>query len=234
MWRERPGLTPELYVFELWSPTLTQAVALRVELWTDPGSRHAWYAAHLFRPGEALVTLTERAPRRSGFELRASGLWADHNIEIPFEHWSLGLEAFALAVDHPAEDRGLRVPFGFELDWEMSPTRRQVTAGGYEQPALVRGEVFVGSDRYEIDTDGWRSHRVVGSLPADAHVHGSVAAAQGGLIWNRPGDEPTGQRWGWAHTDIPSGTLRSGPWFDGTSPNVAGFAEMWRPAGRVP
>lgn len=59
-----------------------------------------------------------------GWELRTSGLWADHICETPFEHWSYGLEAFALAVDEPREllGRGFgdRVPLGWELDFEAS------------------------------------------------------------------------------------------------------------------
>ncbi len=242
---ERPGPTAELYQFELWSATGTEAVALRVELWTWPAQRQAWFAAHLFRPGSALVTLTEQAPLRSGLELRASGLWADHNIEIPFEHWSLGLEAFALEVDHPTDERGLRVPLGYELDWEMQPTQRRATVGGYEQPARVRGELLVGADRYELDADGWRGHRQMTSLPTQPQHHGRMAtdraqAATGGvpsddrtgdgLVWSLAGEEPAGQRWGWAATNLPFGMFASAPWFDGVGPGVTGFAERWSPA----
>ena len=43
------------------------------------------------------------APRNGGLELRTEGLWADHTIETPFDHLSLGCEAFAIQVDDPAE-----------------------------------------------------------------------------------------------------------------------------------
>lgn len=233
---ERPGPTPELFVFELWSVAAAPRVAMRLELWTFPEARYAWYSAHLFRPDAPLVTLTEQAPLRVGLELRAPGLWADHNLEVPFEHWSLGLEAFALEVDHPAEDRGLRVPLGFELDWEMEPGRRGVVAGGFEQPARVRGEVLLGVDRHELDTVGWRSHRRVSALGSDRtgpQRHGVLG--DGEVAWTGPVTSPTPEPWGWARSAIPVGVLRGAPWFDllhdVRGGPAGGFTEQWSPSG---
>ncbi|MGH9180803.1 MAG: hypothetical protein ACRDY5_03690, partial [Acidimicrobiales bacterium] len=46
-------------------------------------------------------------PRRPGSrQLRGPGLWADANCETPHAHWSVGLEAFGVALDDPDEALG--------------------------------------------------------------------------------------------------------------------------------
>ena len=96
--------------------------------------------------------------------MRAEGLWADHTVEMPFDHMSLGCEAFALGVDDAAEvyagdARGDRVPFGLDLEWE--------TDGGaygtpgttrYEVPCRVHGEILVGDEVIALDAIGQRDH----------------------------------------------------------------------------
>ena len=74
-------------------------------------------------------------------EIRASGLWADAIEEEPGQRWTIGLEAFALAVDHPDDVVGRRVPLGFDLEWE----RTGPDADG-RTPAQVHGEVLVEDD----------------------------------------------------------------------------------------
>ncbi len=74
-------------------------------------------------PGASLpvvLTTTDVVLGRS-WELRTSGLWAEQVRETSFEHWSYGLEAFALAIDEPDElvrrGFGHRLPLGWELDF---------------------------------------------------------------------------------------------------------------------
>jgi hypothetical protein len=108
--------------------------------------------ASVARPGHDLVVLDEPdAPApRAGMEVRASGLWADAIEEEPAARWTIGLEAFALAVDHPDDTVGRRVPLGFDLEWE----RTGPDADG-RTPAHVHGEVLVEDDAIDLEADGW-------------------------------------------------------------------------------
>lgn len=108
--------------------------------------------ATLARPSHDLVTLSEPEaprPRPGSMEVRASGLWADAVEEEPGERWTIGLEAFALAVEHPADTVGVRTPLGFDLEWERAgPDADGVT------PARVHGEVLVGVEALEVGAPG--------------------------------------------------------------------------------
>jgi hypothetical protein len=109
--------------------------------------------ASLARAGHDLVVLHEPdapVPRAGSREIRASGLWADAIEEEQGRRWTIGLEAFALAVDHPDDAVGRRVPIGFDLEWERSgPDADRQT------PALVHGEVLVETDSLDLDAAGW-------------------------------------------------------------------------------
>jgi hypothetical protein len=125
-----------------------------------------WYWACVVGEGRRLVTVLDHEvppPREGSVEIRTEGLWATHTIETPFDHVSLGCEAFALALDDPAEVygemRGDRVPFGLDLEWE--------TVGGaypyphvsrYEVPCVVHGEVLLGDETIAVDAIGQRDH----------------------------------------------------------------------------
>ena len=66
------------------------------------------------------------------WEFRTDGLWAEQVCEKPHDHWSYGLEAFALEVDDPTEltstGFGRRVPLGWELDfYATTPSRWLLT-----------------------------------------------------------------------------------------------------------
>lgn len=136
-----------------------------VRLGLYPNLGVAWYWACLVGEDRPLVTVIDHEVPLpgSGLEVRSEGLWAAHNTETAFDHWSLGCEAFAVGVDDPAEVygalRGERVPFGFDLEWE--------TVGGvypypgvdrYEVPCRVTGEVLVGQERIQVDGSGQRDH----------------------------------------------------------------------------
>ena len=116
------------------------------------GSGLVQVTASVARPGHDLVVLDEPdAPRpRAGMEVRASGLWADAIEEEAGLRWTIGLEAFALAVDHPDDTVGRRVPLGFDLEWE----RTGPDADG-RTPAQVHGEVLVEDDALDLEADGW-------------------------------------------------------------------------------
>jgi hypothetical protein len=136
-----------------------------VRLGLYPNLGVAWYWACLVGEDRPLVTVIEHeAPiPKTGLEVRADGLWCDHVCETPFEHWTLGLEAFAVALDDPTEvyrsGAGDRTALGIDLEWEVD--------GGvypypgvtrYEVPCRVHGQVLVGSETIELDGHGQRDH----------------------------------------------------------------------------
>ncbi|HUW02469.1 MAG TPA: hypothetical protein VMW08_08985 [Acidimicrobiales bacterium] len=133
-----------------------------------PNLGRTWYWACVVGEDRPLVTVIDHEvplPSREGsLEIRSEGLWADHTVETPFEHFTLGAEAFAVGVDDPTEVydgelRGHRVPFGLDLEWE--------TDGGvypypgntrYEIPCTVHGEVLLGDEVIDFDGVGQRDH----------------------------------------------------------------------------
>ena len=132
-------------------------------------ARRAWYWAGLVgagRPYLLVRDLTLSLPRRPGSrEVRGDGLWADVNCETPHDHWSIGLEAFGVALDDPADalgdERGNRIGLGLDLEWDAAG-EVVGAAGDYEQFCRVHGEVLVGVGR-DIETvlvagQGWRRH----------------------------------------------------------------------------
>lgn len=127
-----------------------------------------WYEAALAGPRRQLLAVLDHdVPLRSGpLELRTTGLWADHICETPFDHWTVGLEAFALGVDDPLElhgrQMGDRVALGFDLEWETDgPVLDGAGDPGvhaYEVPCRVHGEVLVGPSTIDLEGVGFRQH----------------------------------------------------------------------------
>ena len=126
-----------------------------------PGERRSWVWCYLVGEGRRLVTVLEHEaplPRQGALDLRCEGLWTDVVCETPLEHWSVGLEAFGLALDSPADAleglRGDRVGVGLDLGWEaVGPPWADRTGTGYAVPADVHGEVLLGPE--VITFDGW-------------------------------------------------------------------------------
>jgi hypothetical protein len=175
--RQPPGPGPgwcERFEFEFHSPRATFGGHVVVWLWPTAG--RAWYWAGVVEEGRPLVSIVETEvplPRRA-LELRSSGLWADHIAETPLEHWSVGLEAFAVRVDEPTDVlgafRGERVPLGFDLEWEVDGATEVLVPpgtaeGSYAQPCAVHGDVLLGADTYDLQGSGRRSHRWGGLRP---------------------------------------------------------------------
>jgi hypothetical protein len=165
--RHAPGAEP------LWSESwyldffdADQGIGGYVRLGLYPGQQTAWYWACVVGPDRQLVTVIDHdvpIPPTPSHEIRTEGLWADYTVETALDHVSVGVEAFAVGVDDPAEVygdlRGDRVPLGFDLEWETDG--RSFAYPGvtrYEVPCRVHGEVLVGAERYEIDGYGQRDH----------------------------------------------------------------------------
>jgi hypothetical protein len=164
----RPGEGPwwgESWYFDF--ATRDGSLGGYVRLGLYPNQRVAWYWACLVGEGRPLVSVVDHdvsPPRAPSLEIRADGLWADHNVETPFDHMTLGCEAFALGLGDPAEmygsPRGDRVPFGLDLEWETDGVAYAYPPGTsrYEVPCRVHGEVLVGDERIAVDAIGERDH----------------------------------------------------------------------------
>jgi hypothetical protein len=92
--------------------------------------------------GRWLVVRDDDAPPPApgSLDVRSHGLWLSLVCETPGDHWTVGLEAFAIAVDDPSDDRGDLVPLGLDIEWEA--------------PGHVHGEVLVGDERLDLDQPG--------------------------------------------------------------------------------
>lgn len=160
----------ESWAFEAVGPT---GPDIHSEVGLRPGLGDCWFVARITGPGDMAVVVVDQSlpvPRPPRLELRAPGLWADHVIEEPLQRWSLGLEAFGVAV--PLEElsavdlldpdlRGERTPVGWELEWESTEPASWDPAGvgGYSLKCRVHGEVLIGTERHELEAVGLRRHR---------------------------------------------------------------------------
>lgn len=164
--RHHPGPEPlwnESWYFDFAAADGRLGGYVRLGLYPNLGV--AWYWACLVGEGRPLVTVIDHEVPlpRVGLEVRSEGLWADHNLETALDHWSLGLEAFAVGVDDPTEVygelRGDRTAFGLDLEWETEGSAYAYPGvDRYEVPCRVSGEVLVGAERIELDGTGQRDH----------------------------------------------------------------------------
>lgn len=165
--RHQPGdeaLWSESVYLDFFAPDGSLGGYVRFGLYPNLGV--TWYWACLVGEGRPLVTVIEHeAPlvRGGGWELRAPGMWSELVVETPLDHVTVGLEAFAVAMDDPTEvyrsGRGDRVPFGLDLEWETDggSFAYDITSR-YEIPCRVHGEILVGEERIELDGWGQRDH----------------------------------------------------------------------------
>ncbi len=123
----------------------------------------------LVRKGHPLVHLVDHevplVRETDSIGVRGEGLWADAVCETPFDHWSVGLEAFAIELDDPKEAlgqaRGDRTGMGFDLEWETTwpvASFELPNLKGYQMMCRVHGEVLIGSETLAIDGWGQRQH----------------------------------------------------------------------------
>jgi hypothetical protein len=76
------------------------------------------------------------APAGRDFDVRGPGLWLSL-VDEGDGRWTIGLEAFALAVDEPNDARGDLTALGLDLEWEP--------------PGRVHGELLIDDARYDVD-----------------------------------------------------------------------------------
>lgn len=126
----------------------------------------AWWWGCLVRAGQPLLAIRHHEvdlPRGDTLEIRADGLWAALHCETPLDHWTVGMETFAVALDDPldalGDERGQPTPLGFDLEWETAgPGYAYPGVTRYELSCRVTGEVLVGTDRLVVDGWGQRDH----------------------------------------------------------------------------
>lgn len=125
-----------------------------------------WYWAYFVREGQPLLAVRDHEaplPKGEVLEIRTDGLWSAVTCETPHDHWSIGLEAFAVALDDPADalshERGDRVALGFDLEWEAAgPAYDYPGVSRYEVPCEVHGEILVGDESINFAGPGQRDH----------------------------------------------------------------------------
>jgi len=134
---------------------------VRLELRPDAGV--AWYWAYLVGPDLGLVAVRDHEvplPRQPGpVVVRAEGLWAELVCETADEHWSIGLEAFGVRLDDPADgfrgEIGERLAVGLDLEWEVPDEPGSDEPGPDNgRSGAVFGEVLIGRDRIAFDGTG--------------------------------------------------------------------------------
>ena len=209
-WEGRHPSHREFWSFDFCAPDAGLGGFIGLTLHPRPQSG-AWYWAALVGAGRPYLLVRDleiEAPRRPGSrEIRADGLWADVNCETPFDHWSLGLEAFGVAMDDPDEalgaERGDRIGLGLDLEWE-AVAGISGKEGDYAQPCDVHGEILVGAGS-AVETIAFEGHG------------GRRHTWWPGAPWlPLPGDRPAGQAGEAGPSDRPAGERLWGRLDDGT------------------
>jgi hypothetical protein len=167
--RHPPGPEPlwnESYYFDFAADDGSVGGYVRIGFYPNLGT--IWYWACVVGRDRDLVTVIDHEvplpSSQQSLEIRTTGLWADHTCETPLEHFSLGLEAFGVGVDDPAEVYGRfhgdQVPIGFDLEWETDGEAFLYPPGldRYEVPCFVHGEILLGAETIEFSGHGQRDH----------------------------------------------------------------------------
>jgi hypothetical protein len=154
----------------------------------------AWYWAAAVQEGHPMLHLIE-----SGIQLRsdpllakAHGLWAEHICLDPLRQWSIGNEAFAVALSDPADAlghaRGVLTPIGCDLEWyattppvDIAETAAGCVHDGFVQDGVMHGLVeVIGLPSLHFDEAPARRWRRWGDAPMGP-VDLPVARAHSGL-----------------------------------------------------
>jgi hypothetical protein len=167
-----PGSPAEQWSFTAGHAGIDRLLVVHVSL-VDAERRASFAAALRVEPTYAVVLVAADLPLpRRGLELRGPGLWADHNVEEPLERWSLGLEAFGVGVEVPAdvdlevllatigspELRGDRAPLGWDLEWTTVGVVELDGERGHRAECRVEGEVLTADATAVVDAAGARTH----------------------------------------------------------------------------
>lgn len=122
---ERPHLDAAMdeWVFAAWTPTAGVISGYRICRDDSGADLGAWYWAAVVQQGQPVLHLveTEIRLRPDPLLVKSPGLWAEHTCLDPLRQWSIGNEAFAVALADPADalERayGTPTPMGCDLEW---------------------------------------------------------------------------------------------------------------------
>lgn len=160
-----PGAAPGWQ--EAWDFTFAAddlSIAGYARLAVVPEERSAWVWVAVVGVDLPLLAVRHHeldVPRGWPQEVRGEGLWCGVVCETPLDHWSVGVEAFAISFENPLDawdhERGDLVPLGFDLEWEDAGTTANLH-GGYRRAGSVHGEVLIGDASVDVSAPGWRAH----------------------------------------------------------------------------
>jgi hypothetical protein len=198
--RDRPGEDDvDVIDVEFVADDLSLAGLLRLDLRRPAGATR--FLASILRPGQETVTVLDHdLPLATGaFEFRAPGVWVELCCEEPLEHWTVGLEAFGLALPEAEvvtpDSYGDRVPVGLDLDLETAgaPTG---DAGSFSIDIRVSGEVLIGDQSHELDATGTRRRERRGVRPHFVLGHPRLLGELT-VAWPVEDGRPNVERRGW-------------------------------------
>ncbi len=143
-----------------------------VRLSIYPRQRRAWFWAAVVRTGHRYVLCRDvdlDPPVNPDVkEIRGGALWMHMICETPLDHWTVAMEAYAVALDNPTDawndERGERVGLAFDLEWEDRPGDHDHlytydAVDRYDRRCRVDGLLQLGSESLNLaDVVGWRHH----------------------------------------------------------------------------
>jgi len=210
--RDRPGDSDiDMFDLEFVASDLSLAGLLRLDIRRGAGATR--FLASVLRAGEDPVTVLDYdLPLATGaFEFRASGVWVELCCEEPLDHWTVGLEAFGLAV--PAGEvvtpasYGDRVPLGLDLDLD-TVAAPEGDARSFSVDVKVHGEILIADAAYEIEATGVRRRVSTGVRPRDvAGVRHPLHLGELAVAWPIEDGMPNIERRGWFGGSRPGWSL---------------------------
>lgn len=211
--RPDPSAPVDRWWFEFCAPASDAFGWLEFRHYPALGLAHYSFAVTGFER-QPMIAVDDAIPMREptrSLEFRNSGMWAHHVCEQPWERWTVGLEAFGVTLDDPAEAleppaRGVLVPLGLDMEWYAVDR-----PDGASQRCRVVGDLLVGPDTIDVDADGWRGRSWSSPTPqvrTDRVLNDPQAVGEVLLDAPVAGDQPTPWRhrrslvmvdgvWGW-------------------------------------
>jgi hypothetical protein len=164
-----PGAVDE-WVFAAWARDASLGVVSGHRI---HGAR-AWYWSALVREGRPLLHLAEWdvRVRADPFVVKAPEMWAEHHCVVPLEQWSIGNEAYFVALDDADEavgrGYGVPTPTAMDLEWYATSSPDAIELG-FEQRGVVHGAIELAGEApvelVEVPAVRWRRWSAPGAMP---------------------------------------------------------------------
>ena len=131
-----------------------------------PTAGRGWYWACVTGNDRQLVLAVDEEmpiPKWPKLEVRTDGLWTDLIPQVPFDHFTVGLEAFGVGLDDVNEVftglRGDRTPMGFDLEWDTAgPVETLGFEASVSMACKAHGEILLGHEEFDFEGLGVRRH----------------------------------------------------------------------------